>query len=199
MCSFTIWKSKKSIVINAGCVKVVLLYELIWIPPQAISWRTLLSFNGNPPNNFPIKLCSPKKIQEPHTIHITNDRTYFHGPPVANVLHQVVDFWASLFRMHWCALHPINALYADVTLIEKPKNKFTPKKEVFCPKRKKLVELKKTLFRCNLPVLGRVVSTSKNVFIPILRYFFELAKKLHVGVSTNRGSPKWMVYNGKPY
>jgi len=22
---------------------------------------------------------------------------------------------------------------------------------------------------------------------------------LHVGVSKNRGTPKWMVYNGKPY
>lgn len=110
-----------------------------------------------------------------------NDRTYFHGPPVANVLHQVVDFWASLFRMHWCALHPINALYADVTLIEKPKNKFTPKKEVFCPKRKKLVELKKTLFRCNLPVLGRVVSTRKK------RFYSHLALFLRIGQETACG------------
>ena len=36
---------------------------------------------------------------------------------------------------------------------------------------------------------------------PILPHesVFVLKQHLHVGVSKNRGTPKWMVYNGKPY
>ena len=72
-----------------------------------------------------------------------------------------------ILSMHWC--------YADVTLLEKPNNKFTPKYRPRVPQKERIVEWQKTLFRCNLLVSGRVVFTKK-VFIHILRlilrYFF---------------------------
>ena len=107
-----------------------------------------------------------------------NDRTYFHGPPVANVLHQVVDFWASLFRMHWCALHPINALYADVTLIEKPKNKFTPKKGLL-PQKEKTRRIK------TLQV--QFASFREGSFYKKKRFYSHLALFLRIGQETACG------------
>ena len=49
--------------------------------------------------------------------------------------------------------------------------------------------------------------TTEIVFLAILEFSVEKRplsartslEPLHMGVSKNRGTPKWMVYNGKPY
>jgi len=39
------------------------------------------------------------------------------------------------------------------------------------------------------------------LFLQLLRFLrkFHVSTKKHMGVSKNNGTPKWMVYNGKPY
>ena len=40
---------------------------------------------------------------------------------------------------------------------------------------------------------------SMHKYIHIYKYIYIYVYVLYMGVSKNRGTPKWMVYNGKPY
>ena len=53
------------------------------------------------------------------------------------------------------------------------------------------------LFSCEAPVSG--VRNQRSCVISATGRQKEAIAQLHMGVSKNRGTPKWMVYNGKPY
>ena len=106
------------------------------------------------------------------------DSMYNHILSVENIIHIIYKYYLyiSYFVYHTISWHYTNILVQVLSVIW----------------RKKYCRCNRDGKRCGLPWIHKSLKLESDDDIFIYRC-------LYVGVSKNRDTPKWMVYNGKPY